>query len=400
MLPVPFAHTLFGLLVCSVLSVLNTPARASISPPILPPIAPKITSPHWLVQHWQPNGSARTLSQQAADVPTHPASITKLLTAFVVLQAVAKSEVALNHELTVSALATQQDGTRVGYVAGERVRIQDALQGMLAISGNDAAWALGEHVEGTMPAFLARMNAASTALGLRSSRWLNPHGLTQTEHQSSAADLALLAHALWRDFPSARPWLGVKNYTWNGTTQSNRNSLLWRDATVDGLKTGHTDAAGYNLAATSQWSVDVAQDRFDWRLTSIVLGAASAAARASDSAALLAWGRANFTPWRLYQQGDALGAVKIAGSYGTHPVYAPAAVWVVLGKQQQAIELRYELHTLPQITLPIAAGAIAAQLHIYDGQTLLASSPALSRLTIDRAPWHLRLWQWVKSWFN
>jgi serine-type D-Ala-D-Ala carboxypeptidase (penicillin-binding protein 5/6) len=204
---------------------------------------------------------------------------------------------------------------------------------------------------------------------------------------------------LWRDFPVARPWLGVKTYTWHGVAQSNRNSLLWRDATVDGFKTGHTDAAGYNLAASSHWRVMVAQDVYDWRLTSVVLGAASAAARAADSAALLAWGRSAYTPWRLYAQGAGVGTIKVDGAFGDRSAIAPSAIWAVLPAAQTASALRYELLPLTTVQAPVAAGAVIATLNVYDGQTLLASSPAVTLQAIDRAPWHKRLWQWVKSLF-
>ncbi len=361
--------------------------------------SPQLSSPQWLVQHWQPNGVATTLTSQAADDPTHPASITKLLTAYAVLQAVRQGELALGTELTVSTTAATQDGTRVGYRAGERVAVQDALQGMLAISGNDAAWALGEAVGGTAESFVGSMNATANSLGLSRSQWLNPHGLTQDGHRSTATDLAKLAHALWRDFPQARPWLGVKTYTWHGVTQSNRNSLLWRDATVDGLKTGHTDAAGYNLAASSQWRVALEQDAYDWRLASVVLGASTAAARASDSAALLAWARDAYVPWRLYAKGSVLGTVAVASAVGRFSVLAPAPLWQVLPKHQTPSALRYELHPTPHASAPVAAGAQIAILHIYDGQTLLASHAAVAATAIERAPWHARLWQWLKSIF-
>jgi D-alanyl-D-alanine carboxypeptidase (penicillin-binding protein 5/6) len=360
---------------------------------------PATSSKQWVLQQWLPNGTAVMLAGQAEQLPTHPASITKLLTAYVTLQAVAKGPLSLGSELTVSQAAQAQDGTRVGYRAGERVTIQDALQGMLAISGNDAAWALGEAVGGTMEGFVRQMNVTSAALGLSRSQWHNPHGLTQDGHVSSAGDLARLSHALWRDFPQVRPWLGVKTYTWHGVTQSNRNSLLWRVATVDGLKTGHTDAAGYNLAATSLWPVTVGQDRYDWRLTSVVLGAASANERANDSAALLNWGRQAFVPWRLYASGESVGTVKVTGAIGAHSALTPAAVWAVLASAQTASGLRFELLPLPTATAPVAAGAVIGRLEVYDGQTLLASSEAVSATPIERAAWYARVWHWLKSVF-
>jgi D-alanyl-D-alanine carboxypeptidase (penicillin-binding protein 5/6) len=368
-------------------------------------VQPTVASPHWVLQHWQAEGTTATLASSAADTPTHPASITKLLTAYVSLQAVAAGETTLTTALTISEQAATQDGTRVGYRVGERVAVQDALQGMLAISGNDAAWALAQHLGGgDVSVFIVRMNATSKTLGLHHSQWQNPHGLTQDGHASTAADLAALAHALWRDFPIARPWLGVKTYTWNGIAQNSRNSLLWRDATVDGLKTGHTDAAGYNLAASSNWRVSVGTDSYDWRLTSVVLGADSAAARAADSAVLLVWGRSAFVPWRLYPTGAALGRVALTGAVGTHAVTTPAPVWLVLPTGKAASSLRYELQPLASVVAPVTVGTVIAQLHIYDGQTLLQRSPAIVAQAVAAAPWYTRAWlrltAWLKSWFR
>ncbi len=375
-----------------VFSLALTPAAAQDQP--------AVKSPHWVLQHWQSQEVATTLASKAADTPTHPASITKLLTAYVTLQAVAAGETSLTAGLTVSEQATLQDGTRVGYRLGERIAVQDALQGMLAISGNDAAWALAQHLGGgDVSVFLARMNATSKALGLNHSQWQNPHGLTQDGHASTAADLATLAHALWRDFPIARPWLGFKTYRWSGVTQSNRNSLLWRDATVDGLKTGHTDAAGYNLAASSNWRVNVGNDSYDWRLTSVVLGADSAAARAADSAALLSWGRSAFVPLRLYPVGAATGRIAVAGAIGLHSSTAPAAVWLVLPVGKAVTDLRYALHPDTTVAAPIAIGARVGYLHIYDDATLLSRSPVVAMQAIARAPWYANAWAWVKSWF-
>jgi serine-type D-Ala-D-Ala carboxypeptidase (penicillin-binding protein 5/6) len=374
---------------------------------------PVVSSPHWVLQHWPVNSSGganvslsvsvtapTTLARNAADTPTPPASITKLMTAYVTLQAVAAGETTLTSVLTVSEQAVAQDGTRVGYRAGERVAVQDALQGMLAISGNDAAWALAQHVGGgDASVFISRMSAVSKALRLNRSQWQNPHGLTQVGHTSSAADLAMLAHALWRDYPVVRPWLGVKTYSWHGVTQSNRNSLLWRDATVDGLKTGHTDAAGYNLAATSNWRVAVDSDIYDWRLTSVVLGATSTQVRAADSAALLAWGRSAFVPWRLYRAGDNVGLVRLTGAVGVHAATVPAPVWLVLSAGTSLSNLRYVLSPAAGVTAPVAAGAVIATLNIYSGEQLLLSTPAVTPHAIARAPWYASLWAWVKSWF-
>ncbi len=392
---------------CVLLAVADCAQAMSAAPPLLSrAAAPAISSPSWVLHHWGEHGLVTPLISQAADVEMAPASITKLLTAYVVLKAISQSETTLGSTLQISEQAAAQDGTRVGYRAGETITVQDALRGMLAISGNDAAWAIAQHIsQGDVRAFAAKMNAVSAQLGLSRSHWQNPHGLSEDLHVSSAHDLIKLAHALWFDFPQARPWLGVKTYVWNGLTQSNRNSLLWRDATVDGLKTGHTQAAGYNLAASSVWRVVVGSDAYDWRLSSVVLGASTAAVRADDSAALLAWGRAHYTPWRLYAAGEGLGQVQVAGAVGLHGAVAQAPVWHVLpasplaGTTRPVNALRYELLPLASARAPVAAGQAIGVLHVYDGAQLVAITPAISPFAIRKASWYQSLWAWVKSWF-
>ena len=406
--------------------------------------APPLSAPIWLVETWLPDGVAQITASQSGDTAAAPASITKLLTAYTVLHAVRAGDLRLDDTLTVSARATQQDGTRVGYRVGETVRVSDALQGLLAISGNDAAWALAERVSAGTQAvstgvvakdiagadispFLSAMRVLSASLGLKQSQWHNPHGLTEPEpapsNQSSAADLLRIARALWFEFPAARPWLGVKSYTWNGQTQANRNGLLYRSPMfgspiysspmygspltagiqVDGLKTGHTEAAGYNLAASSVQTWQLGADTFDWRVSTVVLGAASSAQRTADSAALMLWARENATPYRLYRKGDALGSVKVAGATQPVAVFAREAIWAVLPKgvtpQSSLLNLRYELVALAS-TAPLPAGQVLGQVRVLSGGQLLATGVAVNTAPIERAGLLTRWWLGLKSAFK
>ena len=402
-------------------------------------LAPPLSAPIWLVETWLPDGAAQITASQSGDTAAAPASITKLLTAYTVLHAVRAGDLRLDDTLTVSARATQQDGTRVGYRVGETVLVSDALQGLLAISGNDAAWALAEHVAARAPPaktdliitknvetgtvstgitpFLSAMRARSAALGLKQSQWHNPHGLTEPDpapsNQSSAADLLRIARALWFEFPAARPWLGVKSYTWNGQTQANRNGLLYRSPMygspltagiqVDGLKTGHTEAAGYNLAASSVQTWRLGADTFDWRVSTVVLGAASSAQRTADSAALMLWARENATPYRLYRKGDALGSIKVAGAAQPVAVFAREAIWAVLPKgitpQSSLLNLRYELVALAS-TAPLPAGQVLGQVRVFSGGQLLARGVAVNTAPIERAGLLTRWWLGLKSVFK
>jgi serine-type D-Ala-D-Ala carboxypeptidase (penicillin-binding protein 5/6) len=391
----PVCSVIVAVCVCS-----SNVAQASTEPKL-----PSLTSPQWILQHWATDlantrHNATTLASVAADTPTQPASITKLLTAYTVLQALKSSRdtTTLATRIPISALAVAQDGTKVGYHTGDQVALQDVLQGMLAISGNDAAWALAEYFgQGNVKVFVAQMTAQSQRLGLRHSQWQNPHGLTETGHVSSAADLLSIAHALWQDFPQHRSWLSAKSYSWQGLTQNNRNTLLWQDAHIDGLKTGHTDAAGYNLATTGHWWAKVGSDYYDWRLSTLTLGAASADARTKDTARLLAWGREQFVPTRVFAKTDVLEHISIPKALGQFAVTPKAAIWLVLPKEFSANQLRYEFVAQPHLSAPLKAGDPLGMITLYLNDTVQLSVPAVTAVAIESASLWERSFAWIQS---
>ncbi len=411
-------HTaLVRFLRCAFLSLLAPCAQAQL---------PAISAPQWVVQHWQVSGAVTTLASHNASQPAQPASLTKLMTAYAVLT-LTHSDADRRALLTVSAECAATDGTRVGYRVGEQVAVEDALQGLLAISGNDVACALAQHFDpiiagmkglfsqNTLPApntqacprleeagdFVAYLNAISHhPLGTQLCQWRNPHGLSQEGHLSSAQDVATIAHALWHEFPFARPWLGRKTYSWNGLTQANRNTLLHRDAAVDGLKTGHTTAAGYNLATTQNQRATIENNPYDWRLTTVVLGTASAQARADDSAALLAWARANYQPWRLYASGDLAGQWTLKGVAHAVPLHVQAPLWVVLDKTVTPTALRYDFIPNLKLTPPYAAGSTVGRMVAYLGANEVGSATIVTQTSVQASPWVAFAWAWLKSWFS
>lgn len=382
---------------------------------------PQLNSPRWLLQQWAHNGSYKIdLASHNATEQTSPASITKLFTAYTVLYALKYpafnnsnnhinndnmifSRATLHTGLSISALAVAQDGSKVGYKIGEIVTVQDALQGMLAISGNDAAWALAEFFgKGNAANFVAQMNIHSKRLGLTQSVWNNPHGLTDEHHLSSATDLMRIAHALWYEFPLIRPWLSRKTYTWNGVTQKNRNPLLYSYEGTDGLKTGYTKVAGYNLATTSQLRFVAGTEYYNWRLSAVTLGAMTAKIREVDNVNLITWAKSNFIPWRLFSRNQILGKVIISKESNTISVYTPESIWLVLPKKDSPQHLHYELVPQPKLSLPIVAGQTIATLNIYSnalGHTskLLLSVPAISINTVQPASLWSRLIMWIKA---
>ena len=399
---------------------------------------PQLNSPRWLLQQWEHNGTYTDLASHNATVQTSPASITKLFTAYTVLYAL-KYSVNINNNTTntttnninnnnnnnnnnnkaninntlfnkptldtllpISALAVAQEGSKVGYKIGEVVTVQDALQGMLAISGNDAAWALAEFFgKGNAANFVAQMSIHSKRLGLAQSIWNNPHGLTHEQHLSSAADLLRISHALWYEFPLARPWLSLKKYTWNGVTQKNRNPLLYLYQGADGLKTGYTKIAGYNLATTSQLKFVAGTDYYNWRLSAITLGATTAKNRELDNINLITWAKNNFVAWKFFSRNQVLGKLIITNIPDAISVYTPESIWLVLPKKYSPQQLRYELVPRSKLSLPIAAGQTIATVNIYSNivghiPKLLLTLPAMSINAVQSTSLWSRLMAWIQ----
>lgn len=384
---------------------------------------PQLNSSKWLIQHWDTDGiQVADLASYNANIPAYPASITKLLTAYTVLYAIQSSNNSVNQSVNrlkfnletlipISVLAASQDGSKVGYKSGDMIKVKDALQGMLAVSGNDAAWALAEYIGlGTVDSFVVQMNLHSKRLKLTQSNWINPHGLTDEYHISSASDLLRIAHALWYEFPLARPWLSLKTYTYGGITQNNHNTLLHIYAGVQGLKTGYTKRAGYNLATTLSLKCNADNEDYDWRLSIITLGAANAKARESDHITLINWAKDQFTPWKLYSKHEAIGSLTIPKTIQPLPVHTLDAIWVVLPKSILPTQLRYELIPNAHLSVPIKAGQSVARLNIYLNDPLnklfklLASKPVISTHAIDSASlWSrliFKLSQQLSQWLN
>ena len=261
--------------------------------------------------------SGRVLAALDPDSRQEPASLTKLMSAYVVFKALEEDRIKLDDMVTISEYAWKQEGSRMFVEVGKQVPVEDLILGMIVQSGNDATVALAEHVAGTEPAFVQMMNAYAAQLGMSGSHFTNSPGMPGPEHYITARDVAVLSSALIRDFPQYYRWYSQKEYTWNGITQQNRNGLLWRDSTVDGVKTGHTESAGYCLVTSAH--------REGMRLVAAVLGTDSMRAREDANAALLNYGFNFFETRRVYGAGQPLTSVRVWK--GTQP-----EVGLVLGK--------------------------------------------------------------------
>lgn len=262
---------------------------AAVNAATLIPATPKIKAKGYLLIDFN---SGRVLAEKKSDKRLEPASLTKMLASYVVAYELANGNIAMDDEVRISNKAWRMQGSRMFVEVGKNVSVEDLLKGMIIQSGNDATVALAEHVAGSEDAFVSLMNQHAAELGMLESHFVNSTGLPHKNHYTTPRDLAKLAMALIRDFPEHYKWYSTKKFTFNKITQYNRNKLLWRNNSVDGIKTGHTDAAGYCLVASAL--------RDEMRLISVVLGTRSEEARATESAKLITYGFRFFETHKLY----------------------------------------------------------------------------------------------------
>ena len=264
------------------------------------PAPPKIDAKSYILQDLH---SGRVLAQSNADTAAPPASLAKLMTAYVVFRDLRAGNIQLQDHVTVSEKAWRTKGSRMFIEVNKQVSVEDLLQGMIIQSGNDASVALAEHVAGSEEAFAQLMNNHSRRLGMTNSHFTNSTGLPDDDLRITAADIATVAAAIIREFPQYYQWYSAKSFTFNGIEQYNRNKLLWRDQSVDGVKTGYTEAAGYCLVTSAM--------RDGMRLISVVMGSKSTKTRAAQSQALLNYGFRFFETHRLYAAGEPLTRLRV-----------------------------------------------------------------------------------------
>lgn len=268
--------------------------------PLPVPKPPSIGAKAYILQDFD---SGRIIAEKDADKRVEPASITKLMTAYVIFKEMHAGKISLSDMVTISEKAWRTPGSRMFVEVGKQVSVEDLMQGMIVQSGNDATVALAEYVAGTEDSFAALMNRYAAALGLEGSHFVNSTGLPDPEHYMTARDIAVVAAAIIREFPEYFHWYSQKKFTFDNITQYNRNKLLWRNESVDGMKTGHTESAGYCLVATAQ--------KDNMRLISVVLGTESENARADASQALLNYGFRFFETHKLYDAGKQLASARV-----------------------------------------------------------------------------------------
>jgi D-alanyl-D-alanine carboxypeptidase (penicillin-binding protein 5/6) len=305
-----------------VLILLLVSAGNAIALPI--PAPPSLNASSYILADADSN---RVIAEKDADTPVEPASITKIMSGFLVFQSLAEGLISLEDKVLISARAGHTGGSKMFIETSSLVSVEDLIKGMIIQSGNDATIALAEHIAGTEEAFVDLMNAQAAELGMKHTHYMNATGLPDPNHYSTAHDILILTRALIRNFPQEYRWYSEKEFTWSGIRQSNRNKLLWQDKRVDGVKTGHTESAGYCLVSS-------AVDK-EMRLISVVLGAKSDSARIRQSQALLNYGFRFFETRRLYKQGDKLVDTKIwKGASEQLPLGVKKDVYVTYPKRQ------------------------------------------------------------------
>lgn len=336
--------------------------------------------------------SGEILAQSNADERLEPASLTKLMTAYVTFSELRQGKLRLGDLVTVSEKAWRTPGSRMFIEVGKQVSVEDLLQGMIVQSGNDASVALAEHVAGTEESFAQLMNHYANQLGMNDSRFQNSTGLPAEEHYTTARDMARLASALIREFPDYYSWYSQKEFTFNEITQHNRNTLLWRDAAVDGLKTGHTEAAGFCLVASAV--------NGDMRLVTVVMGTPSEKARADSSQALLNYGFRFFETHRLYAAGEALEQARIwKGNQERVPVGLANDLFITIPRGNYD-KLKAVMDMQGVITAPVTAGSEIGKVTIsLDGRPVAAQVLVAMAEVGEGSLWR-RMTDSVLLWFE
>lgn len=343
--------------------------------------------------------SNQVLAAKDADVPTEPASLTKLMTAYLVFQALKDKKLAIDQELPVSQRAwrTGMTGASRTFInVNTRVKVEDLIKGMIVQSGNDATVALAEGVGGSVETFVDMMNRQAQAFGLKSTAFKNPEGLTAPGHTSTARELGVIATRLLQDFPQDVHYYAMKDFTFNKIKQPNRNLLLYRDPTVDGLKTGYTDAAGYCLIATAKRDFPNGPRR----LVTVVLGAASMEARANESQKLLNWGFSAFDTVKLFGDGQPIvtpevwkGASKLAklGASGGLLVTVPRG---------EGNKLKTEVQRTDPLVAPLAKGQRVGTIKVTSGTATVAELPLVVLEPVEQAGFFGRMWDALRLWIK
>ncbi|MBL8269094.1 D-alanyl-D-alanine carboxypeptidase family protein [Steroidobacter sp.] len=364
-------------------------ANASDTKPPPIPAPPQVQARGYILLDYSSN---QPLAASNENERLEPASLTKLMSAYAVFHALKDGRIKLTDLVTISQHARSQDGSRMFVHVGTQVSVENLIQGMIVQSGNDATVALAEHVAGSEPVFVDLMNQYAQQLGMVSTRFQNSPGMPHPEHYTTARDIAVLSSALIKEYPDYYKWYSQRSFTWNKITQPNRNGLLDRDASVDGLKTGHTESAGYCLVSSAH--------REGMRLVSVVMGSPSVRAREDASAALLNYGFNFYQTRKLYANKAPVMTVKVwKGEDEEVPLGVAQDIYATVPRGQENL-LSAAADVTDPLFAPLSPDKAAGQLRITLGDKVIGTYPLHPTKEVPEAGFFGRLSDDVKLWFN
>lgn len=361
----------------------------NIAIPHVVPTAPNIAGTAHLLIDFH---SGHVISERKADQRIEPASLTKIMTGYVVINELGNGNINLDDLVTISPKAWKMPGSKMFIEVGKQVSVRDLVKGMVIQSGNDASVALAELVAGSEEVFAELMNKYAKALGMNDTHFVNATGLPHQEHYTTAHDLAILTKALITNFPEEYKWYSDKKFTFNGITQYNRNKLLWQDATVDGLKTGHTESAGYCLVASAK--------REETRLISVVLGTDSAKMRIQETQKLLNYGFRFFETHKLYAAEQHLNdAVVWEGNRNLIGVGTENDLYITIPRGQYK-NLSIESTVQKELKAPIEKGQQLGTIQVTLGDKVIVERPLVALSDIEEGSFFKKLIDQLKLFFK
>ena len=376
-----FVHRLF-------LLVLFTAMPSAWAAEQVVPAPPQLAAKAWLLMDAD---SGKVLVEQSGDERLPPASLTKLMTAYIATLEINRGQIGESDLVTISENAWRTGGSRMFVQVNTQVSVGDLLQGIIIQSGNDASVAVAEHIAGSEDAFADLMNTTAARLGMANSHFMNATGLPHPEHHSSPRDMALLARAIINEDPAHYAIYAQKEFLWNNIKQPNRNLLLWRDKTVDGLKTGHTEEAGYCLVASAV--------RDGQRLIAVVFGTNSEQARAAETQKLLTYGFRFFETRQFYAKGAELAQAPVWKGAERQLKAGLAENLTLTLPRGQLQQLQASMTLQPMIEAPVAAGQEVGKVEVRLGEQVLHSAPLVALEAVEEGGIFRRVWDSIRLFF-
>lgn len=362
---------------------------STVQQPTLTPIAPNVNAKAYLLMD---ANTGSILASNNIEERVSPASLTKMMTSYVISMALKEGQIHPNELVTISETAWRTGGSKMFVKVRDRVPVNQLMQGIIVDSGNDACVAMAEYIAGSQEGFVHLMNQAAVRLGMNHTHFMDVDGLPDPNHYSTARDMAILARALILDFPEDYKWYSQKWFVYNGIKQPNRNRLLWRDASVDGIKTGHTNDAGFCLAASAQ--------KNNMRLITIVMGAPSDEMRAQDSQKLLTYGFRFFESQKLYSANTKLATPRVwFGQHSQVSVGLARDLYATLPTGQNKVPTTKMVFT-SNLKAPIKKGAVVGQINIVLNDKPIASAPLITLENLPKGGLWRSLVDHTSLWFH